>query len=175
MRISPPRVTKPVRYESNSNVEHHNWVFCCVFPSPLRVLIGGTPIGEIFRRVLRRRSLIKWYSEPLGSRMSSKLSIRPLSLLFFSLYVRFHLVRDYLSMILRWFRALDVFLAEIDSSLLVLICLNQYYDEMYRLLNLPLQCMSNRFYFQFAYLAFSFIISYFVISLCNSFYMSLIP
>ena len=41
--------------------------------------------------------------------------------------------------------AIDVFLAEIDSSLLVLICLNQYYYEMSRLLNLPLQCHSIRF------------------------------
>ena len=52
-----------------------------------------------------------------------------------------------------------VVFTEIDSSLLVLISLNQYYDEMSRFLNLSLQYMSVRFYFQFDYLAFSFIIS----------------
>jgi len=150
--------TKPVR----SELKHHNRLFPLCFPHFPRDSIGGTSIWELFRRVPWRRSLIKWYSEPLSSRMSSKLSIRALSLLFFSLYVRFCLVRDYLSLIFYWFCALDVFLTEIDSSLLVLICMNQYYDEMSRLLNLSFQCMSSRFNFSFDYLTFNFIISCFV-------------
>jgi len=56
MRVSPPRVTKLVRYKSNPSVKHHSQVFRYVFPRLSWDPIGGTLIGELFRRVPRRGS-----------------------------------------------------------------------------------------------------------------------
>ncbi|QCD78700.1 hypothetical protein DEO72_LG1g2336 [Vigna unguiculata] len=53
--------TKPARNQSepSDNLLHRTFPLC--FPCSPRVSIGGTSIGEAFRRVPRRRSLIKWY------------------------------------------------------------------------------------------------------------------
>ncbi|QCD93458.1 hypothetical protein DEO72_LG5g1533 [Vigna unguiculata] len=60
----PKTSEKPERTE----LKHHKSSFRCVFPRSLRDSIGGTPIGRAFPAIPRRRSLIKWYSEPIGSR-----------------------------------------------------------------------------------------------------------
>ncbi|QCE06803.1 hypothetical protein DEO72_LG9g1817 [Vigna unguiculata] len=60
--------TKPARNQSKPSENLRNQPFRCVSLALCEIQSVERRLGKLFRQTPRRRSLIKWYSEPLGSR-----------------------------------------------------------------------------------------------------------
>ena len=92
--------TKPTRNQSEPSENLLNRTLPLRFPHSPRDSIGGTPIGELFRRVLWWRSLIKWFqSHPCLDRAEISFYIR----ISISSYVWFRRVIYCLRFALYWF------------------------------------------------------------------------